>query len=91
MHKIYHTWIHPLYCSPLSPNLQNHEVVSTGIIFAFTCTYTPFFCTVFTLLLPFPNTSLLFLVPVLSPGQDWFYLSVVQFCKRRDKMKTITF
>jgi hypothetical protein len=38
MCQIYHTWIHPLYCSSPSPLLPPliPETVSTGIIFAFT-------------------------------------------------------
>jgi hypothetical protein len=39
IHQIYHSWIHPLHHSPLSPPLP--VIVSTGLIFTFThmCTW----------------------------------------------------
>jgi hypothetical protein len=55
-------------------------VVSTGIIFAFTYMHRHF-CTIFTLLNPFPNTSPLPQVPVFLPEQDLFCPPVLQFCR----------
>jgi hypothetical protein len=42
MYQIYHTWIHPLHHCPLTPPSPIPRMVSTGIIFAFTYTCTPF-------------------------------------------------
>jgi hypothetical protein len=45
MYQMYHTWVHPLHCSPLPSPTPILGVVSAGIIFAFTylCTHCPFF------------------------------------------------
>jgi hypothetical protein len=60
MYQMYHSWIHPLHLYHPSPYCCN---TSIGNIFAFTymCTH---FCTVFTLLPPFPAT---FSLPLLPP------------------------
>jgi hypothetical protein len=56
IYQIYHTWIHPLYHSPLYPHALIPGIVSTGIILHLhACVH--IFCTIFTLLSPFSTTS----------------------------------
>jgi hypothetical protein len=66
-------------------------IVSTGIIFAFTCICIHFYA-IFTLLPPFPTTSPLPLVPTLPGGQDLFHPLVLRFHSRKKiKKKIVTF
>jgi hypothetical protein len=64
---IYHTWIHPLHNSPLSPPPLILGIVLTGLIFPFT-----FMCTQHLHLIhppiPFPTSSALPLVPIPQTG-----------------------
>jgi hypothetical protein len=87
MYPICHTWIHPLYSSPLPSPPQIPGIVSTGINFAFIHMCTHFLHrihppTSFPIHLPSPMVS------ALPPGQDLFYLLFSNFVEeKREKRK----
>jgi hypothetical protein len=52
VYQIYHTWLHLLHTILLYPPPPIPEIVSRGLIFAFTYMCVHSFCTIFTLLWP---------------------------------------
>jgi hypothetical protein len=82
IYQIYHTWIHPLHHSPLSPILGT---VPTGIIFPFTNRLTQYLHYIHPPM-PFPHLLPPPLVPPSSPRQDLFCPPSLRFFlkKKRD-------
>jgi hypothetical protein len=80
-HQVYHTWIHPLHHSPLFPS-PIPAIVSTGLLFLFTYTYT-----VFTLIHPYTPFPYFFLplTGTNNPRQDLSCPPVLWFCKKKKK------
>jgi hypothetical protein len=82
MYQIYHSWIQPLYHSPLSPlTLFLEYFQQVSLFHLHTCVHS--IRTIFTLLYPFPTSSPLPLVP--TPRQDLFCPSVHRFCKNKKR------
>jgi hypothetical protein len=69
MYQIYHTWIHHSIILLHSPTPPDSWSSFNRYHFCINLHVYTFYCTVVTLLLLFPNTSPLPLVPALSPGQ----------------------
>jgi hypothetical protein len=93
MHQLYHIWIHPS-TTTLYPSLPDSWNSCKRYHYCnFMHMYT-YFCTVFTLLPPFPVTFPLPLVPTLLLGRTLFYSLVLRFCgreNRKDKKKNVSF
>jgi hypothetical protein len=83
MYQLYHTWIHPLHCSPLFSPPRIHRIVTTGII-NFACMWVHFLHHIHPPT-PFPCHRPLLLFPALPPGQDLFYLLLSDFAEGKRK------
>jgi hypothetical protein len=67
MYQTYHSWIHPLHYSPLSPYLPIPGVVSTSIIFPFTFMWTLYLHHIFIYMLKTWQVTALDPVRIASP------------------------
>jgi hypothetical protein len=83
IYQIYHSWSHPIHCSPLFHPAPIPGIVSVNVIF--TCTY---MCTQYQHYIH-PPTPTPHILPTLTstypPRQDLFCLPVLRFCKRKKK------
>jgi hypothetical protein len=79
IYQIYHTWIHSLHHSSLSPPLIP-EIVSKGIMFPFTCMCTQYLHPVHPPI-PFPHVALPTGTNITR--QDLFCSSALRFYKRK--------
>jgi hypothetical protein len=66
IYQVYHTWIHPLHHSFLSPPSSVPGIVSTGLIFSFAYMCTPYLCYIHSPT-PFPH---IFPLPLVPNPQD---------------------
>jgi hypothetical protein len=93
MYQIYHTWIHLHNHSPSSSSPDSWSTFSRYHFRIYLHLYT-FYCTIFTLLPPFPQHLLLPTGVSPTTEQDLFHPPVLWFCKRKnrnDRTKTMTF
>jgi hypothetical protein len=77
---IYHSWIHPLYHSPVNSPPAIPGIVATGLIFPFTCMYTWYFHHVHLLQAFFVSSPLWLYQP---PRQNLLCLPAIRFCKKK--------